>query len=78
MVTVMVEVYTLGHYVEGHSREGELRGPRHVKCHLHSVDAIISREEGVFLLLTGSSSAHHFLFVFRQERILETYESVPG
>ena len=78
MVTVMVEVYTPGHYVEGHLREEELRGPRHVKCHLHSVDAIISREEGVFLLLTGSSGAHHFLFVFSQQRLLETYDSVLG
>ena len=74
----MVEVYTLGHYVEGHLREEELRGPRHVKCHVHSVDAIISREEGEFLLLKGSNGAHHFLFVFSQEKLLETYDSVPG
>lgn len=66
MVMVMVEIYSLGHYVEGHLREEELCGPHHAECHHHSVDAFISREEGTFLLLTGSGDTHHFLFVFRQ------------
>lgn len=47
-------------------------------CHPHSIQTFMSREEGASFLLTGSADAHHFLFVLRQERLLEPCDSVLG